>query len=314
MTALGGALTVDAALREARARGVDRLDAHLLLGAVLGRPRAWLIAHDDHHLAAAQAERFRADLARRADGVPLAYLLGEKEFHGLRLAVTPDVLVPRPDTETLVDWALDVLAELDALRADTDAEVPVAPLRVADLGTGSGAIALAIADACARAGRAVAVCGVDRSTTALAVARGNGERLGFDVEWIESDWWEALAGRRFDLLVGNPPYVATGDPHLGALRHEPIATLVAGDEGLDDLRALIAGATDHLRPGGWLLLEHGRDQAEAVRKLLHAGGLAAIVMRVDLAGAARCSGGQFLAAAPAGVAFVVTPRGAPTGQ
>ncbi len=273
--------TVDAALRDARARGVDRLDAQLLLARALGRPRTWLLAHDDAPLGAAAAARYAADVARRADGVPLAYLLGEKEFRGLVLRVTPEVLVPRPDTETLVEWALDVLAELDA------------PRRVVDLGTGSGAIALAVAHACAASGRAVEVCAVDASAAALEVARGNARRLGLDaVEWLHGDWWTPLAGRRFDLALSNPPYVAEGDAHLAALRHEPLAALASGADGLADLRRIAAAAPAHLAPGGWLLVEHGHDQGEAVRGLLRAAGFESVEGRDDLAGASRCSGGR----------------------
>jgi release factor glutamine methyltransferase len=267
---------VDTALAAARMQGLDRLDAQLLLGDVLGRPRSWLLAHGEHALTPAQALRFAALCARRADGEPVAYLLGEKEFHGLTLRVDRNVLVPRPETETLVDWALELLAT-----------GPPRPA-VADLGTGSGAIALALAHGCA----AAQVCGVDLSPAALAVARANAGRLGFAVEWLHGDWWSALEGRRFDMVVANPPYVAAGDPHLAALRHEPQFALTADGDGLSALRTLIAGASAHLHRGGWLLLEHGHDQAAAVRDLLQRHGFATPLTRNDLAGHPRCSGGR----------------------
>jgi release factor glutamine methyltransferase len=265
--------TLRDALAAAQAQGLARLDAQLLLAHLLRRPRAWLLAHDDEPLEAALAARFAALCARRADGEPLAYLTGEREFHGLSLVVGPGVLVPRPETEGLVEWALERLAGLEAPR-------------VADLGTGSGAIALALAQACPRA----AVCAVERSPEALATARANGARLGLAVQWLAGHWWQPLAGRRFELVVANPPYIAAGDPHLPALRHEPAAALVSGPDGLDDLRAIVAGAAGHLAPGGWLLLEHGHDQGAAVRALLAQHGLVGAVTRQDLAGMDRCSG------------------------
>lgn len=270
--------TVAQALREARAQGVDRLDAQLLLAAALGQPRCWLLAHDDAVLLAAQRERFAAHCERRARGEPVAYLLGEKEFHGLTLKVGPDVLVPRPDTETLVDWALELLRN-----------GPARP-EVLDLGTGSGAIALAIA----RAHPAARVCATDISAGALAVARANGARLGVDVEWLHADWWAAVAGRRFDLVLSNPPYVAAGDPHLAALGHEPQGALAAGADGLSALRAIGAQAGAHLHGGGWLLLEHGHDQAGAVQAMLGAAGFGAIETRADLGGRPRCTAGRWI--------------------
>lgn len=261
------------ALATAQAQGLSRLDAQLLLAHVLQRPRAWLLAHDDEPLDEGQAALFGALCARRGDDEPLAYLTGEREFHGLRLAVGPDVLVPRPETEHLVEWALERLAGLEA---------PT----VADLGTGGGAIALALAQACPRA----AITAVERSPQALAVACANGARLGLAVQWLAGDWWQPLAGRRFDLIVSNPPYIAEGDGHLPALRHEPRAALTSGPDGLDDLRVIAAGAADHLAPGGWLLLEHGHDQGAAVRALLAQHGLVGAVTRQDLAGLDRCSG------------------------
>ncbi|MEJ8837113.1 peptide chain release factor N(5)-glutamine methyltransferase [Ramlibacter sp. AN1133] len=264
------------ALAQAAALGLARIDAQLLLLHVLGRAgteRGWLVAHDDGTLPPAAEEAFAALCRRRAAGEPLAYLSGEKEFFGLPLRVDARVLVPRPDTETLVEWALEVLRPLPAPR-------------VIDLGTGSGAIALAI-----RSARPDAVVeAVDRSADALAVARANAQRLELPVHLRQADW---LAGAgRYDLIVSNPPYVREHDEHLATLRHEPRSALVAQDDGLADLRAIVAAAPAHLAPGGWLLLEHGWDQACAVEALLRDAGFSRLSSRKDLAGITRCSGGQ----------------------
>lgn len=272
-------LTVDALLAEARQAGIDRLDAQLLLAHRLQQPRTWVIAHGDDLLDPATAQAVRADLQRRADGVPLAYLTGWREFHGLALHVTPAVLDPRPDTETLVDWALELLAgELAALPAP----------QVIDLGTGSGAIALAVAHGCPRA----VVRAVDASADALAVARANGERLGLPVQWLLGDWWSPVDAPPLDLALANPPYIAAADPHLAALRHEPLSALSPGGDGLGALRSIVLEARAHLRAGAWLLLEHGFDQGDAVRRLLAAGGFDAVATRRDLAGHERCTGGR----------------------
>jgi release factor glutamine methyltransferase len=272
---------VGAALGRARSLGIDRLDAQLLLGHVLGQPRAWVLAHGEAPLPAADRERFDAMCRRRAAGEPLAYLVGEKEFHGLLLAVDRRVLVPRPETELLVEWALELLGGRAAGAA------------VADLGTGSGAIALAVGverrDAC--------ICAVDLSPQALAVAQSNAERLGIAVECLQGDWWGAVADRRFDLVLANPPYVDGADLHLVALRHEPLLALSPGADGLSALRTIVLGAAVHLRPGGWLLLEHGHAQGAAVRDLLRAGGLDGVSTRTDLGGLERCSGGRLAPAA-----------------
>jgi release factor glutamine methyltransferase len=256
-------------LAQARALGVARLDAQLLAAHTLQRPRAWLLAHDDAELPTTCAALLRAQLAQRAAGVPLAYLVGEREFHGLRLAVTPDVLVPRPETELLVDWAL-------ALQADS----------VVDLGTGSGAVALAIQ----HRQPAARVCATDASAKALAVARANAHRLQLNVEFVHGDWWAPLAGRRFALAASNPPYVAGDDAHLAALVHEPRFALTPEGDGLAALRRIVEGAPDHLLPGAWLLLEHGHDQAAAVQRLLAACGFGPATTRHDLAGLPRCTG------------------------
>lgn len=271
--------TISQALQAAHAQGLDRLDTQLLMGHVLGRARAWLIAHDGDPLPDAQAQSFASLCARRAAGEPLAYLVGEREFHGLTLQVSPAVLVPRPDTETLVDWALEVLAGDLADRP--------AP-SVVDLGTGSGAIALAVAHRHA----AARVEAVDTSLAALEVARANGQRLGLPVVWHLGSWFEPLAGRRFDLVLSNPPYIAADDPHLAALRHEPTQALTPGGDGLDSLRWLTAQAPAHLQPGGWLLLEHGWDQADPVAAMLRDAGFVAVSHRRDLGGHRRCTGGR----------------------
>lgn len=274
--------TLAQALATARARGVDRLDAQLLLLHALGRDpydRAWLIAHDSDALPAPAQGLFEALCTRRVQGEPVAYLLGHKEFHGLDLQVDARVLVPRPDTETLVDWSLAVLEGLPAPR-------------VIDLGTGSGAIALAIKQARPDA----QVAAVDRSADALSVAAANAQRLGLDVAFREASWLDGVADHwplKWQLIVSNPPYIAEADPHLPALVHEPRSALVAGADGLDDIRAIVAQAPRHLAPGGWLLLEHGWDQAEAVRELLRQAGFDEVASRRDLAGIERCSGGRW---------------------
>jgi release factor glutamine methyltransferase len=266
--------TVAQVLAHARSIGVDRLDAQLLLARQLGRSRAWLLAHDDAPVTDSAA--LLSLLARRAAGEPLAYLTGEREFHGLLLQVTPAVLVPRPDTETLVDWALELLA-------DTSTE------RFVDLGAGSGAIALAIQQARPQA----EVHASDASREALAVARGNGERLGLPVRWHHGDWWQAFdPALRFDLAVANPPYIAADDPHLDALRHEPRAALVAPAGGLADIEAIVAGAPARLHANGWLLIEHGFEQADAVCECLLRAGFTGVQTRLDLARRPRVSGGR----------------------
>ena len=277
--------TVDAALRDARSRGIERLDAQLLLAHVLGQSRAWLLAHGDDALADAHAAAFEAFVARRAAGEPFAYLVGEREFHGLTLAVSDAVLVPRPDTETLVDWALELLR--GELR-DVDAPAML------DLGTGSGAIALALKNAAPRA----RVWAGERSADALAVARTNAQRLSLDVRFAQGDWWEALAAETdvptFDLVVSNPPYIAADDPHLAALTHEPLSALVADDAGLADIRRIVDGAAGRLRVGGWLLFEHGWAQAPAVQALLQRSGFGEVSTRMDIEGRARCTGGRLI--------------------
>lgn len=268
--------TVAQALAAAAALGIDKLDAQLLLLHALGRAphdRAWLLAHDTDAIPGAAWSALAARLSRRLTGEPVAYLLGEKEFHGLTLQVDARVLVPRPDTETLVDWALECL------------ESHSAP-RVLDLGTGSGAIALALQHARPDA----QVDAVDASADALAVAQANARRLGLPVRFSQAHWLDGAASD-YAVIASNPPYIAMDDPHLPALQHEPSAALVAGADGLDDIRQIVQHAPSHLAEGGWLLLEHGHDQAAAVRQLLETRGFAEVQSRDDLAGIARCSGG-----------------------
>lgn len=270
-------LTLQQALLQAHHRGMARIDAQMLLLHVLGQPgagRAWLLTHDSDVLSAAQLQQFEALCAQRLDGVPVAYLTGCKEFFGLPLHVDARVLDPRPDTETLVEWALDVL------------EKTVSP-RVVDLGTGSGAIALAVQSQRPDA----SVTAVDFSHDALAVASANAQRLQLPVQCVQSSWLTNVDGV-FDAIVSNPPYIREDDPHMPALRHEPRQALTSGSDGLDDIRAIIAQSPAHLKAGGWLLLEHGWDQSESVQTLLRQAGFSQVQSRQDLAGIARCTGGQ----------------------
>jgi len=269
--------TVADALAAARTRGVDRLDAHLLLAHVMTQSRSWLLANDDARLNETQAQLMRAFIDRRAGGEPVAYLVGEKEFYGLTLRVSPVVLIPRPDTETLVDWALELMRSLPA------------PTNVLDMGTGSGAIALALKHNLPSA----RVTALDANAGALAVAIDNAARLQLDVHFLPSDWWERVIGQRFNLIVSNPPYVAGDDEHLIALQHEPQMALTPGGDGLGALRHIVSGAPAHLNDGGWLLLEHGHDQATAVAGMLTQLGFGFVTTRHDLAGIPRCTGGRW---------------------
>ena len=302
------------ALLEAQSRGLDRLDAQLLLLHALGRAphdRAWLLAHDTDALPPAVQATFDALVQRRSGGEPLAYLTGHKEFFGLDLQIDARVLVPRPDTETLVEWALEVLDEASvrsnpALPDARDTAEPALPGRwyrplegeapqalrgggisVIDLGTGSGAVALALKHA--RPG--LQVSATDASADALQVAQANAQRLGLAIEFIQGSWLTPIEGR-YHAIVSNPPYIAAQDRHLIDLMHEPLQALASGDDGLDDIRPIIAQARAHLHPGGWLLLEHGYDQAESVRALLSGAGFEEVQSRLDLSGIERCSGGR----------------------
>ncbi|MDO4681882.1 MAG: HemK/PrmC family methyltransferase [Lautropia sp.] len=319
-----------------RDSALPRHEARRLMSLVTSQPMTWLIAHGDDEAGPDTQQRFEALAARRRAGEPLAYLTGEQEFYGRAFLVSPAVLIPRADTETLIDVALEKLAETgsrDAGSASHPAPVsgsaPAAPsapvpvpasgsgsgsgsgsLRILDLGTGSGIIAITLALALAgRPGAKTQVHAVDRADAALAVARQNATRLGATVQWHQGSWWDALPADcpPFDLVVANPPYIAAGDHHLqqGDLRFEPPEALAAGPDGLDDLRLIIASAGQHLSPGGWLLLEHGYDQQAPVQALLQAAGLAGVFTRRDLAGQPRVSGGQWLhrgSAAPPGAA------------
>lgn len=255
-----------------------RFEAELLLAHALGRTRAWLFAWPEFEPDAAQHAEYARLIEARRRGEPVAYLSGRREFWSLDLAVTPAVLIPRAETERLVELALHKLA-------------PDRAAAVADLGTGSGAIALALARERPRA----RVLATDASAQALAVARTNARRLGIDnVEFAQGDWCAALGERRFDVIVSNPPYIEAADPHLaqGDLRFEPAAALASGADGLDAIRAIAAGAREHLFDGGWLLLEHGYEQGGRVRDLLSAHGYAAVSTERDVEGRERVTLGR----------------------
>lgn len=277
--------TLAECLRQAQARGLARVDAQILLLHSLQRPlhdRAWLLAHDCDTLTPEQAAAWQDALQRRLKGEPVAYITGRKDFFGLTLTVDARVLDPRPDTETLVEWALACLP----------APMPSSGSpRILDLGTGSGAVALALQHARPDA----TVWAVDASEDALAVARANAARLDLGVQFIASNWLSAVdiqCTGRFDLIVSNPPYVAEGDPHLAALTHEPLQALTSGPDGLDDIRQIIAQAPAHLAPGAWLLMEHGWDQAVKVQALLRSAGFEQVQSREDLTGIGRCTGAR----------------------
>ena len=277
MTAHAPVARLDSLLEAARGR-IEPVDAEFLLVHVLGRPRSWLFAHREDPVTGETAAAFEALVERRAAGEPVAYLTGRRGFWRFDLAVTPATLIPRPETELLVELALE---RLPVDRA----------LCVADLGTGSGAIALALAHERPRA----RVIASDASASAIEVARGNATALELaNVDFREGDWFAPLAGERFDLIASNPPYIAAGDPHLaeGDLRFEPATALSSGVDGLDAIRRISAGAPAHLQRGGWLLLEHGWDQGAAVRELLLLSGFQDVATERDLEGRDRVSLGR----------------------
>ena len=255
-----------------------RIEVQCLLQSALHVQRVYLLAHPERSLTDAEFTHYSELLQRRLHGEPVAYILGEREFYGLNLKVTPATLIPRPDTELLVELAVQ--------------RIPTGErCTVLDMGTGSGAIALAIAHACPKA----EVLACDASATALAVAQENARALGIaNVSFVQSDWFAALGTRRFTLIVSNPPYIAAGDPHLtqGDVRFEPATALISGTDGLDDIRRIVGTSSQHLFPGGWLLLEHGYDQAERVRHLLQRAEFEEIFSGVDLSGIERVSGGS----------------------
>ncbi len=274
---MDAAHTVGQALHSAIAQGVVRLEAQLLLLQVMGRKsqeRAWLLAHGDAKLTSAEQQHWREALARLLGGEPLPYITGSTSFYGMDLQVDARVLCPRADTETLVDWALALLPHA---------------ARVIDLGTGSGAIALALK----HQRPDVQMHARDLNDDALAVAQTNAQRLGLEIAFSQGSWLQGPT-ETFDAIVSNPPYIANADPHLAALRHEPVQALTSGADGMKDLRAIITQAPACLKPGGWLLLEHGYDQAAAVRQLLQVNGFVDVQSRQDLAGIERCSGGRWL--------------------
>ncbi|GAB2180402.1 peptide chain release factor N(5)-glutamine methyltransferase [Denitratisoma sp. agr-D3] len=269
--------SIHAALQTAR-QVIPLSEARLLLGTLLEKNLAWLEAHRDDELQDALAERFAHWVARREAGEPVAYLLGCREFYGRDFAVSPAVLIPRHETELLVELAL---AKLPASGNPA----------LLDLGTGSGCIAITLALEMPH----VAVTAVDASSEALAVASQNAKALGATVDFLLGSWFAPVAGRRFDVIVSNPPYIKADDPHLaqGDVRFEPPSALASGADGLDDIRVIITAAPAHLTPGGWLLFEHGYDQAEAMVAVLQQGGFSGIEQHRDLAGIVRVTLGQW---------------------
>ena len=263
--------TVKAALQAAitaLSNDAAALEAQLLLQHVLKVNRAWLIAHENDVVDEKLNGFFQALILRRLNGEPIAYILGTREFYGLTLKVTPDTLIPRPDTEALVEAALDKISQNN-------------PNDILDLGTGTGAIALAIAAHRVNAN----ITAVDFSHAALDVAKQNAENLNIEnVAFLQSDWFSALDDYRFDVIVSNPPYIEADDAHLSALHYEPMAALVAGADGLDDIRHIIHDALVYLKPQGWLMLEHGYNQARQVQNLLADAGFVNIETLQDLGG------------------------------
>lgn len=275
--------------------GIDsstaRIEVQCLLLRVMNVARSYLLAYPERILNETEEACYQTLFQRRLTGEPIAYLLGEREFFGLTFKVSPSTLIPRPETELLVELALQRIPLIRPSPQPSPACGRGSLFRVLDLGTGSGAIALSIA----HARPAAEVLAVDASTEALAVARENAQLLGIsNAALLQSDWYSALDAQRFDLIVSNPPYVAADDPHLqqGDLRFEPSSALASGDDGLDDIRSIVAGAPIHLKPGGWLLLEHGYDQAAQVRELMRQTSFTEVFSACDLAGIERVSGAR----------------------
>ena len=276
-------LCVQQALSQAQAQGLTRLDAEMLLLHALSQSshaRAWLLTHELQVLDQTQIEQFQKFTQRRLKLEPMAYILGYKEFFGLTLHINNQVLDPRPDTETLVIWALDTLDTALSTKLKT-------PRAVMDLGTGSGAVALAIQ----HARPDVDVQALDCSATALELAQLNAQQLNLNVKFRQGSWLDGVH-ETFDLIVSNPPYIPLGDAHLTSLRHEPTLALISGADGLHAIKQIVSSAAACLKPGGWLLLEHGFDQAPTTRHLLAEAGFEYVQSRKDLAGIERCSGGQ----------------------
>lgn len=272
--------TIDALLRAAQLPDSPsgKLDAEWLLAAALEKPKSYLRTWADSEVPPEAQGRFQGYLKRRRAGEPVAYILGRQGFWSLDLEVEPNTLIPRPDTELLVETALQLL--------------PATPVQVLDLGTGTGAVALALASE----RRDWKLVGVDRIDAAVALAARNAQRLGIDnARFLQSDWFSALPSSRYSLILSNPPYIRADDPHLeqGDLRFEPSSALVAGSDGLDDIRLIVAQAPGYLDASGWLLLEHGYDQAVAVRKLLEDSGFVGVHSRTDLGGHERISLGRW---------------------
>ena len=296
------AITVQAALLRAQKQAITKVDARMLLLLALGQDSlntAWLLAHDQDDLTPPQAVTYSALCTRRRAGEPVAYITGFKEFYGLRLVVDKRVLDPRDDTETLVDWALEIMrtTSTDLLESTAhhrqpakDGLIDANTFKALDLGTGSGAIALALQSKCP----AWQVHATDASKDALAVARANAHSHQLAVQFHQGNWFDAVQGEKFHLIASNPPYIAATDPHLTALTHEPLQALASGADGLDDIRQIISQAPARLEEGGWLLLEHGYDQAASVRALLQKAGFSRVDSRRDLTDIERCSGGCFI--------------------
>ena len=256
---------------------IEQYEAEVLLAHILGVQRSWLLSHGDEGLSSEDEHAFMTHARARASGEPLAYLMGYRDFWSLRLIVDQHVLIPRRETEHLVEWALECLDAGDQ--------------KVLDLGTGSGAIALA----CKSERPELSVTGTDQSEEALACARRNSEALGLEVRWKRGSWFEPVDARDWDMVVSNPPYIAASDEHLvqGDLPSEPESALIGGETGLEMLEHIVTEAPGHLRPYGWLLLEHGFDQGEEVRTLLTERGFSNVATRADWSGQPRVSGGQW---------------------